>query len=83
MGKLFVVGWWITRAQIDYLKKLHPPGCRVKLHHLNDPHSKIESGTFGTVTMVDDVGTVHVKWESGQTLGLVMGEDNWSIEHGE
>ena len=83
MTKLFIFEGGITSAQIDYLKKLHPPGARVKLHQLNDPHTKIESGTFGTVSMVDDVGTVHVDWESGQRLGLVMGEDQWSIEHGE
>jgi hypothetical protein len=27
--------------------------------------------------MVDDLGTVHVRWDNGSTLGLVPGEDRW------
>ena len=30
--------------------------------------------------MVDDVGTVHVRWDNGSTLGLVPGEDRWTEE---
>jgi hypothetical protein len=32
-------------------------------------------GTKGTVMYVDDVGTVHVSWENGSSLGAVLGED--------
>lgn len=46
-------------------------GDRVKLIHVNDPHTKLAPGTLGTVTSVDSLGTVHVKWDDGHHLGLV------------
>jgi hypothetical protein len=48
----------------------HLEGARVKLVHCNDQHTRIEPGTMGTVQFIDDVGTVHVRWDSGHGLGL-------------
>jgi hypothetical protein len=36
-----------------------------------DPYSDLQPGTGGTVDHVDDWGTVHVKWDSGGSLGMV------------
>ena len=58
------------------------PGDRVRLVRCTDPHTRLEAGSLGTVTMVDDMGTVHVKWDCGSTLGLVPGEDAWVVESG-
>jgi hypothetical protein len=33
-------------------------------------------GTTGTVIGVDDLGTVHVKWDNGSCLGVAFGEDD-------
>lgn len=52
-------------------------GRRVRLIRCSDPYSSNPSGLEGTVTMVDDLGTVHVRWDNGSTLGLVPGEDRW------
>ena len=30
----------------------------------------------GTVIDVDDIGTIHILWDSGSTLGVVYGEDS-------
>ena len=32
-------------------------------------------GTQGTVRGVDDIGTIHVEWDSGSSLGVAYGED--------
>jgi len=32
-------------------------------------------GTKGVVIQVDDIGTLHVAWETGSTLGVVPGVD--------
>ena len=32
-------------------------------------------GTLGTVKHVDDIGTIHVSWDTGSGLGVVFGED--------
>lgn len=45
-------------------------GARVKLVHCNDQHTKLEPGELGTVTFVDDLGTVHVRWDNGSLLGM-------------
>jgi hypothetical protein len=33
------------------------------------------AGCMGTVRMVDDIGTIHVSWDNGSSLGVVYGED--------
>lgn len=42
----------------------------------NDPRP-IESGTRGTVAVVDDIGTVHCDFDNGRRLGLIEGEDDF------
>jgi hypothetical protein len=47
-------------------------GARVELIHCADPHTRLVPGAHGTVTLVDALGTVHVRWDSGAQLGLVQ-----------
>jgi hypothetical protein len=37
-----------------------------------DPHSRLTAGTEGTVVHVDDLGTVHVQWDDGGRLGMIV-----------
>lgn len=52
-------------------------GDRIELTYCSDPHTRLEPGDQGTVSMVDGTGTVHVKWDNGSSLGLIPGEDDW------
>jgi len=45
-------------------------GKKIKLIRCNDPYSKMPYGLTGTVRMVDAMGTVHVNWDNGSSLGL-------------
>lgn len=54
-------------------------GKRVECIFMSDPHNPVPAGTRGTVVVVDDLGTLHVKWDNGQSLGLVPGEDNYRV----
>jgi len=54
-------------------------GDRIELVYCSDEYTKLEPGIRGNVTFVDDIGTIHVKWDNGSTLGLVPGEDEWTI----
>ena len=56
------------------LRKLFLKGCRVELIRMYDPQAP-PVGTKGTVTHVDDIGSIHVKWDNGSGLGVVYGED--------
>jgi hypothetical protein len=53
-------------------------GKRVELIYMNDKQAP-EPGTKGTVRRVDDMGTIHVNWDNGSSLGLVTGEDIFKI----
>ena len=53
-------------------------GKRVRLIHTSDPYTRIRPGDEGTVDFLDDLGTVHVLWDSGSSLGMVRGEDQFA-----
>lgn len=59
---------------IQFLKDLYPTGTRVKLVEMNDIQAP-PIGTLGTVMYVDDIGTIHIKWDNGSTLGAAYPED--------
>jgi hypothetical protein len=54
-------------------------GQRVKLLYTSDPYTRLRSGEEGTVSFVDDEGTVHVDWDCGSSLGLIPREDGWEV----
>ena len=54
-------------------------GKRVRLIHCSDPYTKLRNGDEGVVESIDDMGTTHVKWDNGSSLGLIQGEDTWTI----
>lgn len=54
-----------------------PRGTRVRLRCLTDPHTRLRAGSEGTIMFIDSLGTVHVAWDCGSTLGLIPGEDSW------
>ena len=64
------------REIVENIKKAYPEGCRVELVSMEDPYTRLLPGTKGTVTCVDDTGTIHVAWDTGSHLGVVYGEDS-------
>ena len=67
----------VSEATLKSLRECFPKGCRVELTHMNDPwNSRLHEGSLGTVIMVDDIGTIHVAWDCGSSLGVVYGEDS-------
>ena len=60
---------------LKLLKAAYPPGTKVVLIRMNDLYTKLEPGEKGTVVCVDDIGTIHVSWDCGSSLGVVYGED--------
>lgn len=66
----------ISKKTLERLKKKYPIGCRVELTHMNDPYNtKLFPGEKGTVRCIDDIGTIHVSWDCGSSLGVIFGED--------
>lgn len=60
---------------IKELKNEYPIGTRIELIHMDDPYTKIPKGTKGTVSNIDSMATIHVKWDNGSSLGVIYGED--------
>jgi hypothetical protein len=44
----------------------------VLLDDINDPYTPLEKELEGAVRFVDDIGTVHVKWDNGSCLGACL-----------
>ena len=66
----------MSRGQVEAVRKMYPRGTRVELVSLEDPYSRLPEGTRGTVDAVDDIGTIHVRWDNGSRLGIVYGVDS-------
>ena len=64
----------MSEELVDEYKRLYPKGTRVELIYMDDEQA-VPSGTKGTVEFVDDMGTIHMKWDNGRTLGLVPEAD--------
>ncbi len=62
------------RETVRGLRAEYPAGTRVELVSMDDVQAP-PPGTRGTVTWVDDTGTVHVRWDNGSGLGVVYGAD--------
>lgn len=65
------------KERVERYKAEYPAGTRLLLNHMNDPYAPVESGTRGTVKLVDDAGQIHMQWDNGRTLALLPGEDSF------
>ena len=73
-----------THEELADLRRCYPKGSRVKLIRMADPYCQdLKPGMLGTIMHVDDIGTIHVAWDCGSTLGVVYGEDSCEVVHSE
>ncbi len=63
-----------SKAIVEKIKLEYPPGTRVELVKMDDIQAP-PIGTKGTVTGVDDIDSIMVRWYNGSGLNLVYGED--------
>ena len=54
-------------------------GDKIRLLKLYDTYLQLPPGTTGTVSFIDSVGTIHVKWDNGIKLGLLPGIDKYEL----
>jgi hypothetical protein len=63
-----------SRRIVEDLRKQYPNGTRVELVQMDDVQAP-PPGTKGTVTGVDDTGSLMVSWDNGSGLNVIYGED--------
>lgn len=63
-----------SRELVESLRKRYPAGTRVELVRMDDVQAP-PVGTRGTVTGVDDIGSIMVAWDNGSGLSVAYGED--------
>ena len=60
----------MSRGRIEFYKENYPAGTRIQLDFMSDDPRPVPAGTKGTVISVDDIGTVHCKFDNGRCLGI-------------
>ena len=58
-------------------KEMYKPGTRIEVEYMGDDPRPIAPGTRGTVSAVDDIGTIHCDFDNGRRLGLVPEVDSF------
>lgn len=53
-------------------------GKRILMIQMMDTQA-VPNGTMGTITHVDGIGQIHVKWDNGSSLAVVPEEDIYEI----
>lgn len=65
-----------TPREAAEIRLQYPPDTRIELELMVDAYA-VPSGTRGTVDHVDDMGSVHIKWDNGRTLAAIPGVDSF------
>ena len=77
--------WDKLHRMAERYKAEYPSGTRIMLkvkqsltfEYLGEDMHRVEDNTRGTVLTVDDIGTLHCKFDNGRTLGLIPSEDSF------
>ena len=65
----------ISKEMLAMLREKYPTGTRVELVHMDNPYTSLTAGDKGKVKHVDDMGTIHISWDCGSSLGAVYRVD--------
>lgn len=64
-----------TPACVEQMQKAYQKDSEVELVFMDDDYRDMPKGMKGKVTLVDAIGTIHVSWENGSSLGAAWNAD--------
>lgn len=62
----------------DLSEYIYPVGTRIELAYMDDPQA-VPTGTRGTVDHIDDAGHIHMNWDNGRSLAVILGVDDFRL----
>lgn len=69
----------MDKNELKNLRLMYPKGTLIELISMGEDIQRVPDGTIGTVIDVDDAGTIHVRWRTGSSLGLICGVDKFKV----
>ncbi len=69
---------FISGEELQRLREKYKPGTRVELLHMDDVQAP-PPGTRGVIRGVDDAGDILITWDTGSTLKLIIGVDDFRV----
>jgi len=66
------------QKRVQVIKDRYKAGTRIRLIRMDDIQAP-PPGTEGTVTGVDDVGSILMSWDNGCGLNIVPEEDEFEV----
>jgi hypothetical protein len=69
------MGWIEDNTNKDPIAKV---GMRIRMLSMEDEFP-VDEGMEGTIYNIDDLGTLHVKWDDGRNIGIIPGIDEYQV----
>lgn len=66
------------RKNVEFIKTTYSKGTRIQVDCMDDKFP-VPNGALVTVDHVDDIGTIHCKFDDGRFLGVIVGVDDFHI----
>ena len=64
------------REWLDFLQEQYPAGSRIRLRQAG---ANMAPGSMGTLERIDETGVFQVKWDNGKQMGVVIGQDSFTV----
>ena len=66
-----------SKSYLEQLRKQYPKRTKLQLLSMRNEKYPVLPGTVGEVTHIDDVGSIHMRWENGSSLALIPEVDSF------
>ena len=70
---------WPSQEQVAQIRAKYPVGTRIRLDLMSADPCPIPPGTAGTITHVDDAGSLGMQWDISRSLSIIPGIDQFTI----